>query len=101
LVLGLRWLDTALDFPIDALGLIPSSAKPEHFMTPSWPQNALSTAELGLALDPTLSLQISTFPESPSTRHPFLASKIPLSSPPIFSFYFELTASRQPLLFLA
>jgi hypothetical protein len=32
--LGLRWLDTALDFPVDALDPIQSSVKPEHFRTP-------------------------------------------------------------------
>jgi hypothetical protein len=37
--LGLRWLDTALDFPIEALDPIQSSVKPEHSRTPSWQQN--------------------------------------------------------------
>jgi hypothetical protein len=36
-----RWLDTALDFSIDALDPIPSSVKPEHSKTPSLPQNVL------------------------------------------------------------
>jgi hypothetical protein len=32
-LLGLRWLDTALDFPIDVLDTIQSSVKPEHSKT--------------------------------------------------------------------
>jgi hypothetical protein len=38
-VLGLRWLDTALDLPIDAPSPIQSYVKPEHSGTPSFPQN--------------------------------------------------------------
>jgi hypothetical protein len=40
-VLGVRWLDTAWDFAIDALDPIQSSVKPEHSRTPSFPQNVL------------------------------------------------------------
>jgi hypothetical protein len=50
--LGLRWLDTALDFPIDVLDSIQSSVKPEHSRTPSLPQNVLGN---GGTLSPTLS----------------------------------------------
>jgi hypothetical protein len=35
-VLGGRWLDTALDFSISALDLIQSSVKPEHSKTGGW-----------------------------------------------------------------
>jgi hypothetical protein len=41
LFLGLRWLDTALDFPIGALDPIQSSVKPEHSRTSSFPENVL------------------------------------------------------------
>jgi hypothetical protein len=49
--LGLRWLDTALDFPIDVLDPIQSSVKPEHSKTPSFPQNVLGNYG---TLSPTL-----------------------------------------------
>jgi hypothetical protein len=41
LYLGLRWLDTALDFPIDALDPIQGSIKLAHSKTPSLQQNVL------------------------------------------------------------
>jgi hypothetical protein len=40
-VLGLRWLDTAWDFPSTRSLPIQSSVKPEHSKTPSLPQNVL------------------------------------------------------------
>jgi hypothetical protein len=41
LFLGLRWLDTALDFPSARSIPIQSSVKPEHSRTPSLEQNVI------------------------------------------------------------
>jgi hypothetical protein len=51
LFLGLRWLDTALDFPSTRSLPIQSSVKPEHSKTPSFPQNVLGNCG---TLSPTL-----------------------------------------------
>jgi hypothetical protein len=54
--LGLRWLDTALDFPIGGRSIpIQSSVKPEHSKTPSWPQNVLGNCG---TLSPTLRVRL-------------------------------------------
>jgi hypothetical protein len=47
LFLGVRRLDTALDFSISALDTIQSSLKPEHSRTPSLQKTSWATAELG------------------------------------------------------
>jgi hypothetical protein len=46
--LGLRWLDTALDFSISALSPIESSVKPEHSRHPHGNKTSLATAQLGI-----------------------------------------------------
>jgi hypothetical protein len=74
LFLGLRWLDTALDFP--STRSTPSQA-PSSRSTPGHPhgnKTSWATAELGLSLDPLSAFKFQHFPNlsPPTTRHPYL-----------------------------